>query len=207
MSGSSAEKVYFKNNTAGTYEYICLAENTLTECATTDTTEITVLPATASIVAIPEEICISGSSTLSITPSAGYGDATFQWASSADGITFTDITGANGLNYTTPEINTSTYYKWTATASGNRCLTDTVFIKVNNPQIFSTTPGSHCGPGTVDLSATASPSEATINWYDGDNNLVGTGETFTTPVLTSTTSYYVEASVVEIHQLPLVMVH
>ena len=195
VSGSSAEKVYFKNNTAGTYEYICLAENTLTECATTDTTEITVLPATASIVAIPEEICISGSSTLSITPSAGYGDATFQWASSADGITFTDITGANGLNYTTPEINTSTYYKWTATASGNSCLTDTVFIKVNNPQILSTTPGSHCGPGTVDLSATASPSEATINWYDGDNNLVGTGETFTTPVLTSTTSYYVEASV------------
>ncbi|MDI3544796.1 MAG: trimeric autotransporter adhesin, partial [Rikenellaceae bacterium] len=121
VSGSSAEKVYFKNNTAGTYEYICLAENTGTGCATTDTVEITVLPATASIIATPEEICFSGSSTLSISPSDGYGDATFQWASSTDGVTFTDITDADSLSYTTPDIDVSTYYKWTATASGNSC--------------------------------------------------------------------------------------
>ncbi|MFY9124486.1 MAG: T9SS type A sorting domain-containing protein, partial [Bacteroidales bacterium] len=152
-------------------------------------------PATASIVAIPEEICISGSSTLSITPSAGYGDATFQWASSADGVTFTDITGANGLSYTTPDITASTYYKWTTTASGNSCLTDTVFIKVNNPQILSTTPGSHCGPGTVELSATAND-DYIVKWYDvaTGGQPLATGDTFTTPVLTSTTTYYVEAT-------------
>ena len=196
VSGSSAAKVYFKNNTAGVYEYICLAENTTTGCASTDTVEITVLPATASIVAIPEEICLSGSSTLSISPSDGYGDATFQWASSTDGVSFTDITGANGLSYTTPDISASTYYKWTATASGNSCLADTIFIKVNNPQILSTNDSSHCGPGTVELSATANVG-STINWYDvaiGGQPLA-TGETFTTPVLTSTTSYYVEAVV------------
>ncbi|HOL74048.1 MAG TPA: T9SS type A sorting domain-containing protein, partial [Bacteroidales bacterium] len=196
VSGSSIQKVYFKNNTAGTYEFVCLAENTSTDCATTDTVEITVLPATASIIATPEEICFSGSSTLSISPSDGYGDATFQWASSTDGVSFTDITGANGLSYTTPDITASTYYKWTATASGNTCLTDTVFIKVNNPQILSTNDSSHCGPGTVELSATANVG-STINWYDvaiGGQPLA-TGETFTTPVLTSTTSYYVEAVV------------
>ncbi|HNQ20922.1 MAG TPA: hypothetical protein PKI46_07685, partial [Bacteroidales bacterium] len=196
VSGSSAVKVYFKNNTAGVYEYICLAENTTTGCATTDTVQITVLPTTASISAVPDELCISGSSTLSISPSNGYGNATFQWASSIDGITFTDITGANGLNYTTPEINTSTYYKWTATASGNSCLIDTVFIKVNNPQILSTNDSSHCGPGTVELSATANAG-STINWYNvaTGGQPIATGETFTTPVLTSTTSYYVEAMV------------
>ncbi|MBK6934616.1 MAG: hypothetical protein IPH17_06030 [Bacteroidales bacterium] len=156
VSGSSIQKVYFKNNTAGTYEFVCLAENTSTDCATTDTVEITVLPATVSIIAIPEEICLSGSSTLSISPSDGYGDATFQWSSSSDGVSFTDITDANGLSYTTPDINASTYYKWTATVSGNSCLTDTVFIKVNNPQILSTNDSSRCGPGTVELSATAS---------------------------------------------------
>jgi hypothetical protein len=196
VSGSSASKVYFKNNTAGTYEYICLAENTGTGCATTDTVEITVLPATASIIAAPEEICISGSTTLSISPSDGYGDATFQWASSTDGTSFTDIAGANGLSYTTPDITASTYYKWTATVSGNSCLSDTVFIKVNNPQILSTIPGSHCGPGTVELSATASVG-STINWYDvaTGGQPLATGDTFITPVLTSTTTYYVEASV------------
>ncbi|MGB4454561.1 MAG: hypothetical protein WBI52_03390, partial [Bacteroidales bacterium] len=92
-------------------------------------------------------------------------------------------------------INTSTYYKWTATASGNSCLTDTVFIKVNNPQILSTTPGSHCGPGTVELSATAND-DYIVKWYDvaTGGQPLATGDTFTTPVLTSTTTYYVEAT-------------
>lgn len=195
-AGESTQKLYFRSNTGGTYTYICLAENPISGCATTDTVNITVLPAAASISAVPEEICISGNTTLSVTPDTGYGAATFQWASSSDGVSFTDITDANGLSYTTPDITESTYYKWTATASGNSCLTDTVFILVNNPQILSTTPGSNCGPGTVELSATANAG-ATINWYNAatGGQPIATGETYTTPFLNNTTSYYVEAMV------------
>ncbi|MFS4416528.1 Calx-beta domain-containing protein [Maribacter sp. 2307ULW6-5] len=51
-----------------------------------------------------------------------------------------------------------------------------------------------CGPGTVLLNATSGP-DASINWYldlDGTTP-VFTGTAFTTPVLTETTVFYVEA--------------
>ncbi|HRE75171.1 MAG TPA: gliding motility-associated C-terminal domain-containing protein [Flavobacteriales bacterium] len=53
-----------------------------------------------------------------------------------------------------------------------------------------------CASATATLTATltgALPSGASINWYDSQfgNTIIGTGLTFTTPVLTSTTTYYV----------------
>ncbi len=62
------------------------------------------------------------------------------------------------------------------------------------PTITSTTPGSVCNSGTVDLSATASA--GTLNWYDvasGGSSLYA-GSTFTTPSISSTTSYWVDAT-------------
>jgi hypothetical protein len=52
------------------------------------------------------------------------------------------------------------------------------------------TPVTRCGPGTVDLTATCTAS--IINWYSdvARTTLVGTGSPFTTPSLTSTTTYY-----------------
>ena len=46
-----------------------------------------------------------------------------------------------------------------------------------------------CTEGILNLSATGS---GTLNWYDSQNNLVGTGNTFTTPLLNATTPYFVE---------------
>jgi len=50
-----------------------------------------------------------------------------------------------------------------------------------------------CGSGSVTL--TASGSSGNYTWYDASSggNVVGTGASFTTPVLTSTTTYYVDA--------------
>ncbi|MFV5702169.1 T9SS type B sorting domain-containing protein [Flavobacterium sp. XS2P12] len=61
------------------------------------------------------------------------------------------------------------------------------------PQITSTTPASRCGSGTVTLQATAS--NGTVNWYDAaiNGNLLTTGNSYTTPSLSTTTTYYVEA--------------
>lgn len=53
---------------------------------------------------------------------------------------------------------------------------------------------ARCGPGAVQLSATCA-SNATIEWYDAQTggNLVGTGTTFVTPVLSSSKLYYASA--------------
>ncbi len=54
-------------------------------------------------------------------------------------------------------------------------------------------PASRCGAGTVQLSIT--PSSGSVNWYDApeNGNLVGTGSTFTTPNISTTTTFYAEA--------------
>ena len=61
-------------------------------------------------------------------------------------------------------------------------------------QITATTPGSNCGPGSVTLRAIAS--SGTINWYSTNTGgaVLGTGTSYTTPTLSSTTSFYVATS-------------
>ena len=66
-------------------------------------------------------------------------------------------------------------------------------ITVSSPSITLASSGSRCGPGAVTLSATGSGS---INWYTsstGGSSLF-TGGTFTTPSLSSSTTYYVDAT-------------
>ena len=61
--------------------------------------------------------------------------------------------------------------------------------------VTGTTPAYICGTGTVTLGATGSPN-TTLNWYallTGGTSL-GTGVTFTTPSISSTTTYYVDAT-------------
>ena len=67
-------------------------------------------------------------------------------------------------------------------------------ITINNPIITATTDNSRCGTGSVTLEATAST--GTINWYanaTGGSSLA-TGTNFNTPSISSTTTYYVDAT-------------
>ncbi|MER3465647.1 MAG: hypothetical protein C4329_15775, partial [Chitinophagaceae bacterium] len=61
--------------------------------------------------------------------------------------------------------------------------------------ITSTTPGSRCGIGTVTLGATANGG-ATINWYAAatGGSVLANGTSFSTPSLSTTTTYYAEAA-------------
>jgi hypothetical protein len=60
--------------------------------------------------------------------------------------------------------------------------------------ITNTTPASSCDEGSLTLHATATA--GTINWYDAAaaGNYLGTGTNYTTPNITETTTYYVEAA-------------
>jgi len=59
---------------------------------------------------------------------------------------------------------------------------------------INSTEGSTCYGGNATLSATATLG-GTINWYDDSGNFRYTGNTYTTPSLTSTKTYYAEESV------------
>ena len=69
-----------------------------------------------------------------------------------------------------------------------------VYTYIPNPTITSAVSNSRCGEGTVTLTAAAD--SGTVSWYDAPTggSLVATGNSFTTPSLTSTTTYYVEAT-------------
>ena len=112
-----------------------------------------------------------------------------------------------GATYSfTGQGNDSIYVSWTGTGyatirvsyvNGNGCmgLSNNYGVTVNtSPSAPSVTSGSRCGTGTVNLSASTTTGN-TIRWYSDStlNNLVQIGTTFTTPSLSSTTTYWVVA--------------
>ncbi len=144
-------------------------------------------------------VCTSGSVSLSATGfSFGLG-ISYIWQRSTDGVSFTDIAGeTNPTSANPPVIVVTTWYRLKVTCSltgGSPGYSNAVIITVYNPTIATTTPGSRCGPGTVSLSATGSPTTA-IQWYDSANGgaPVFTGNPFVTPSISATTTYYVEST-------------
>ncbi|HPX75406.1 MAG TPA: PKD domain-containing protein, partial [Bacteroidales bacterium] len=67
-------------------------------------------------------------------------------------------------------------------------------ITINRPEAPQITNANRCGTGSVNLSASGS---GVLNWYDSEisGNLIHTGNTYTTPALSSTTTYYVQDNI------------
>jgi hypothetical protein len=195
-SGTNASTIYLKSDTAKVYKVIGLASNSTTGCQNRDTVDITVMPNPRIVSNIPS-ICVTGSANLTLSPATGYGLGSFQWSESLDGITYNVIAGANAITYTTSVTSVTLYHKMELKdEAGVTCpslITDT--IEVFNPQIVTTSAGSRCGTGTVNLSATANLGNA-INWYTAatGGTPIGTGATFTTPIIATTTDFYVAAN-------------
>ncbi|WP_309613877.1 choice-of-anchor D domain-containing protein [Flavobacterium sp.] len=122
---------------------------------------------------------------------------------SATGATFSGlpagVTGAWAANVVTisgtPTASGTFNYTVTLTGGCGPITTATGTIRVNViPTITGTTPGSRTGTGTVNLGATASA--GTINWYAAATGgaSLRTGNSFTTPTISTTTTYYVDAT-------------
>ncbi|MBI5218085.1 MAG: hypothetical protein HY958_04065, partial [Bacteroidia bacterium] len=160
-------------------------------CTTASRTVVTAtVYTTPSITAVtPGSRCDAGTVSLGATVSAG----TINWYNVSTG----GSSLGTGITFTTPSISATTNYYVDATANGCTTASRTVVTATvyTTPSITAVTPGSRCDAGTVALGATASA--GTINWYDvatGGASL-GTGSSFTTPSISTTTNYYVDATV------------
>ncbi|MDH3381691.1 MAG: GEVED domain-containing protein, partial [Flavobacteriaceae bacterium] len=136
----------------------------------------------------PASRCGTGTLVLGATASAG----TINWYAASTGGTFL----GTGTSFTTPSISVTTTYWIEATDGGCTTASRTAVIATINtiPTITGTTPASRCESGTLVLGATASA--GTINWFatsTGGTSL-GTGTSFTTPSIATTTTYYVDAT-------------
>lgn len=196
VAGASASTVYAKTTTAGAVTYTCTANNTTSLCANTASVIVTTLPSVVTVVATPPNMCGSGSTTLAISPAIStFGAATWQWQSSSDNITFADSTGMTGATLTTPTLTLRRYYRITLKdGAGSVCLnstSDTALVLI--PAITSVSDAARCGTGSVVLGATGV--DGVVNWYAAATGgaAFATGPSYTTPSLSTTTTYYVSS--------------
>lgn len=170
-------------------EYGGMIPNDVDNIHISASTTITInIPPSINSTSTPSPLCDSRALTLGAIASAG----TINWYDAATG----GISLGTGTSFTTPILTSTTTYYVDATKSGCTTPTRTAIKATINPipTITSTTPNSRCDSGKITLSTTASA--GTINWYNVPigGTIIGTGTSFTTPNITSTTPYYVDAT-------------
>ena len=178
-------------NTAGTFEVELTATNFNGSDTETKTVFITVNAYPTITGTTPAARCDAGTVTLQATASAG----TISWFAAATGGTAL----GTGASFTTPSISTTTTYY--VEVSNNGCISGrtAVIATVNTtPTITGTTPGSRCGTGSVNISATIDINghlASSYNWYDvsSGGTPIGNSNSFNTPIISTTTTYYIEA--------------
>ena len=161
-----------------------LASNTLTT------------PAVTSFCGSGDPAVITGT-----TPTGGSGTYTYQWQSSPDNVTFSNIAGATSANYDPPVINATTYYQRVVTSGScsTPFVSNVVSIIVNavpSPPLSSTTTPNICAGGTVTITIGSPQPGLTYDWYDSPTktNHLFTGVSYTTLPLFANTTFYVGAT-------------
>ncbi|MEJ7693829.1 PKD domain-containing protein, partial [Daejeonella sp.] len=146
---------------------------------------VTITPLPAAPTAPGTTICTGNTATLTATAPGG----TYQW--------YDAPTGGNLLgtlaSYTTPSLTAAATYYVQATVNSCTGPRTAVTVNVNPPPAAPTASGTTiCSGSTATLTATAPG--GTYSWYTASSGgtPAGTGTSFTTPVLTATTTYYVE---------------
>ncbi len=121
---------------------------------------------------------------------------TYQWEYSQDNINYTSIGNAEALSKITVTANTAAkWFRCIVLCNNQPIMTAAaveIYIETEVLDVFS---NSSCNAGTVILEATARTGN-TLNWYAAaeGGSILGTGASFTTPVISETTTFYVAAS-------------
>ncbi|HEX2969525.1 MAG TPA: hypothetical protein VHO46_10530, partial [Bacteroidales bacterium] len=141
--------------------------------------------------AAPSSVCQGVSGYVYTVPNVP--GTTYTWNYTGTGATITGSSNSVTLGYNL--TSTSGILSVTATNGCGTSAPRSVPVTVNTmPVILTSTTGSNCGAGSVTLGATASA--GIVNWFatsTGGTSL-GSGDSFVTPVISSTTTYYVDAT-------------
>ncbi len=167
-----------------------------------NTYTITALPsftATAS----PTNYCgIDNAAVLTVSPSPA--DLQIQWSQDFGTGSYTTISGATTNGYSStppapPAISTpsaTNLYRAQLSCNASVVATSSSSSTTDfSPQVLTTTPAARCGTGAVTLGATGSTGSV-LQWYAAATGgaPLGSGTSFVTPSIASTTTYYVADS-------------
>lgn len=157
-------------------------------------------PPLGAVLASIDTVCSGGSTNLSLSNAATLpGGLSYQWKSSSDGITYNNIAGASSIPTFSPtNLTATTWYQCVVTCSGfgTTTFTSVKVLVTPTPVLTVSSATNVCGSGAVLLTASSSVSGSVIRWFSNaaGTTLVGTGTTFTTPVISTNTTYYVKAN-------------
>jgi gliding motility-associated-like protein len=173
-----------------------------------DVTVLTAAPITNNVITSPAVaiFCSTGSPAIitGSVPAGGLGGIVYQWQSSTDNVTFTDISGANGLDYTPGVLTATTYFRRVVSggcsvASVSNTISITVLSGVTNNTVTAPAPNSFCVSGDPAVIAGNTPTGGTglytYQWQSSTDavnftDITGaTGKDYDPPVI-STTMFY-----------------
>ena len=150
------------------------------------------------------DVCIDGDALLSVTITGGSGTITYQWESSADGTTWSPITGATNSTYDAPtDVAGTTYYRVVIDAADGGCessTSDEAIVVVQEDIAITTQPtgADVCIDGDALLSVTITGGSGTIT-YQWESSINGTdwspiagatNSTYDAPTDVAGTTYY-----------------
>ncbi|WP_448701696.1 gliding motility-associated C-terminal domain-containing protein [Mucilaginibacter sp. AW1-3] len=166
----SATTYYLRNVSSGTC--VPAASNVVTiTIAGSISSNIITAPVVTTFCASGDPAVINGN-TLS------GGSYTYQWQSSADNVTFTDIAGATSATYDPPQLNATTYYHRVVTSGGCSLASNTVTITINpniaNNNITAPATSVFCGggdPAITGSTPTGGGGAYTYQWQSSTDNV------------------------------------
>lgn len=193
FTGTSFQSGPVSTDTAFYVEAVKASINCPNPIRTKAIVKITGAPAAPTLDNVSVNTCAGTTATIKATAPAG---ATFRWYAQQTGGTplFT------GDTFITAALDSSAIY-YAETVSGGGCASTTrTAVQINitaKPATPDVTPSNAaiCAGSTTTLTATSATPGVTFNWYSSAamDNLLFTGASFTTPALTTTTSYFVVA--------------
>ena len=217
ISGATSSSYTYPTSTVGETYYKCEITNTLngyTAVESTRAAKITVANVSVPVFVInpQSEVVYIGTVASDLTASAtSNASITYQWQSSSNGSSWTNISGKTGTSYTPPSNTVGMkYYRLMATASGGS-QTQTSYsssaiirvVEASTPvfnfdlSTIDVTYDSNDAASALDGSATATYGTITYQWYrstdNGNNWFQVTGETsdrYTPPTAYNGVSLY-----------------
>lgn len=110
--------------------------------------------------------------TQTAAPSGGDGSYTYQWQSSSDNLTYTNIGGATSATYTVPSLVATTYYRRATVSCGGTAYSNVVTLQLGAGTSITQQPPSTytvCSGGTASIGLQVTGVAVTYQWqfYNG----------------------------------------
>jgi hypothetical protein len=183
------------SNVAGTTYYYVICTDAVGPVTSSVSGAIIVSNPTVAGTASGDQTKCAGSIPTNLTLTGHTGSVQWQWSS--DNVTFTNIAGATSATLTSGQmgaLSVTRYYRAIITNGGcNAEMSNTVTVTITPlPVITSTQGATNCGPGSLTLNASAA--SGTFSWYAALTGGVslGNNSSYTTPTISTTTTYYVD---------------